>query len=111
MELMQTLDRKLSRPRFRQLPSSRRNHVGRYVDAIDVKPLGRERHQKPSRSASEIEHRLAELLDRRPVVAELVRLCDVELGPPPRDQPVVPGPGLLIHARKIDQTLRRTYRR
>jgi hypothetical protein len=106
MELMQTLDRELSRPRFRQLPASRRDHIGRHVDAIDVKSLGRERHQKPSSSASKIEHRLTELPDRGPVVVELVRLGDVELSPPPRDQPVVPGPGLPVHARKIDQALR-----
>jgi hypothetical protein len=65
------------------------DHVGRRVDAIDVEPVGHPGDEQSAAATADVEGGLtggdvgAEELDLGPV--------EVEVGPPPSDQPVVPG--------------------
>ena len=64
-------------------------HVRRDVRAVDVEPRVEIRHEQPARAARGVERRLARL-DERPEPVDL-RPVEVELGPPTRDESVVPG--------------------
>lgn len=66
-------------------------HVRREVGPVDIKPVAEERDQHPAGPARHVERRLPRL-DVRAEELDLGTV-EVELGPPPRDESVVPGLG------------------
>jgi hypothetical protein len=73
--------------------AAEREHVGGDVAAVDVEPGAKKRHEEATGAAGDVERRLAAFLDDAPEVRDL-RPADVELGPPARDNAVVPGGGV-----------------
>ncbi len=86
---------------LRRLRLSRGDHIGRDVGTIDVEAVGEQRHQDPPRPAPKVERRLPEPADCCSEVGPLLGLGHIELGPPARDQAVMPGLGLGNHRRRI----------
>ncbi len=69
--------------------TAEREHVGRDVATVDVEARAEEGEQQPARSARDVERRLSVRLDLPPEVVELGASL-IELGPPARDDAVVP---------------------
>ena len=67
-----------------------RNHVRRDVDPVDVEAFFDERHQESACAAAQVQHRFAKCPYRGAIELELLRLGEVELGPPAGNQAVVP---------------------
>ena len=65
-----------------------RDHVGRRVDTVDVEPVNDPRHEQPATPAAHVECWLSRR-DVRPEERDL-RSVEVEVGPPPGDQAVMP---------------------
>ena len=86
-----------STPASSSLLAARRDHVGRDVAAVDVQARLAVRDEQPAGAARHVERRLARPLDEAPEVLDLLAAL-VELGPPPGDEPVMPGLRRDVHA-------------
>jgi hypothetical protein len=96
IELVHRLDEeRRSEPLALGLLPAERDHVRRHVAAVDVEPGSEVRDEQPSGAAGDVERRLT-ALDVLLEVRDLGTVL-VELGPPLRDEPVVPGLRDLIH--------------
>jgi hypothetical protein len=69
--------------------AAEREHVGGDVAAVDVEPRLKIRHEEPPGAARDVERGLSRLHEALEVVD--LGTVEVELGPPPRDEAVVPG--------------------
>ena len=75
-----------------------REHVGRDIAAVDVQAGLQQREQEAARATAKVEGGLAVALDEPLVEGQLSRVRFVELGPPARDQAVMPGLRGVRHA-------------
>ena len=76
--------------------STEREHVGREIAAIDIEAGRAERQQDAPSAAPGIERGVPVFLHERSVVRDLGPVV-VDLGPPTRHEPVVPGRRRLVH--------------
>ena len=77
--------------------ATKRQHVRREVTTVDVQARPEVRDEEPSGPARDVESRLTVVLDELLEVRDLGAV-HVELGPPSRNDPVVPGLRLLFPA-------------
>src|SRR5205823_6116126 len=86
-------------PFARGLLAAERDHVRRDVATVDVEPRAEIWKEQAAGPARDVERRLAVAFDAPLKVRDLVRpKVVVELGPPFRDQPVVPCLGGILHS-------------